>query len=288
MILATAKRAGRKMRRAVRASPLYIRHRSEAVNVYHVSLPRSGSQWVRGVLRDERVHRYSGLGYFNYLGRFPNQNDPRKLTERIETEPFPDGRIASPLYFGFESFSSIPKPAAYRAFFVSRDPRDLLVSWYFSMQKTHELKGLVSTWRAELQRLPMEEGLMYSIRAMDRDLDLFEAMRSWIPAPKADANVHLVRYEDLAGPDAAEAFRRLFDHCDIPLPPSQLARLVSDHSFEKKTGRSRGQEDRTSQNRKGVSGGWKNHLDEKVLAELEDYAGDLIQHFGYDADPKTR
>jgi hypothetical protein len=37
-----------------------------------------------------------------------------------------------------------------------------------------------------------------------------------------------------------------------------------------------------------VSGDWKNHLDEKVLAELEDYAGDLIQHFGYDADPKTR
>ena len=287
MILTGAKRAGRKVRRVVRTSPLYVRHRSEATNVYHVSLPRSGSQWIRGVLRDERVYRHSGLGYFNYLSRFPNDHDPRKLTERVETDPFPVGRIASPLYFSFESFSSIPKPASYRAFFVSRDPRDLLVSWYFSMKKTHELKGLVGTWRAELQRLPMEEGLHYAIRAMDRDLDLFEAMRSWIDAPSRDANVHLVRYEDLAGPDASDAFRRLLEHCAIQLPPRQLARLVSDHSFERKTGRSRGEEDRTSQNRKGVSGDWKNHLAEPVLADLEEFAGDLIEYFGFESRDRT-
>jgi hypothetical protein len=280
MIGSVTRRAVQKARRIVRTSPLYVRHRSDAINVYHCCVPRTGSQWIRALLRDERVYRYSGLTYHNYLARFPDHVDLRRMTERNETEPFPPGRIASPLYFDYGSFFSIPKPRAYRAFFIARDPRDLVVSWYFSMKRTHKLLGRVPEWREELNRLSKSEGLAYSIRTMDRDAEIFRTLRSWAERGASDPNVLIVSYEDLTGPDAPAAFRQLLEHCDIRLPDSQLKRLLSDHSFAKKTGRSRGQEDRGSQMRKGVAGDWTNHLDSGMLADLEDVAGDLIERFG--------
>mgnify|MGYP001817613638 CR=1 FL=1 len=282
MISAVTRRARRKLLRTVRNSGLYVRHRSTARNLYHCGLPRSGSQWIRGVLRDEAVYRYSGLTYYNYLTRYPDGVDPRRLTERYETEPFPPGRIASPLYLDFNSFESIPKPPDYRAIFVFRDPRDVLTSWYFSMRKSHELMGRVGDWRAELQRLPKDEGLLYSISIMDRDVGIFDAMRSWMDAPDRDPNVYLVAFEELSGPAAYEAFRQVFQHCDVPLPARALQRLIDRHSFATKSGRRQGVEDRTSQMRKGVAGDWVNHLDDRAVSELQAVAGDLITGFGYE------
>lgn len=281
MTASALERVRRRARRLVRRSPLYVRHRSLATHVFHCALPRTGSQWIRGMLRDERVYRYSGLGYYDYLTRFANDHDPRKLTERTDNEPFPEKRIASPLYFSFESFRSIPKAGPYRAFFVCRDPRDLVVSWYFSMRESHKLKGQVSKWRAQLKQLPMQEGLRYSLHAMEEDVDIFGSMRSWIGASEVDPAVRVVRYEDLIGPTSREVFGRLFDHLDIQLPARILSDLVTDHSFARKTGRRTGQEDRGSQMRKGVAGDWRNHLDGALLEEVEALTGDLIESYGY-------
>lgn len=284
MIGSGARRAVRKVRRILRGSPLYVRHRSDAINVYHCCVPRTGSQWIRAVLRDERVYRYSGLTYYNYQTRFPEHVDLRRMTARLETEPFPPGRIASPLYFDFESFASIPKPEVYRAFFIVRDPRDLVVSWYFSMKKTHKLLGRVEDWRRELNRLSKTEGLLYSIRTMDQESEIFQTMRSWSDTASRDPNVLVISYEELTGPESRDSFRRLFDHCDIRLPSGHLERLLSDHSFARKTGRRPGQEDTGSQMRKGVSGDWTNHLDGQMLADLDTVAGDLVERFGHTTD----
>ena len=68
---------------------------------------------------------------------FPGGIDPRKMTEIRFEAPLPPGTIVSPLYLDYPGFRSIPKPDSYRAFFVMRDPRDILVSWYLSIKHYH-------------------------------------------------------------------------------------------------------------------------------------------------------
>ncbi len=45
----------------VKTSPLFVRHRSCFVNVFHCSVYRTGSQWMRRILADRRIRRYSGM-----------------------------------------------------------------------------------------------------------------------------------------------------------------------------------------------------------------------------------
>lgn len=276
-------RQGRKRaRRALRRSRLYVRHRARG-NVYHCCLPRTGSQWLRGILRDERVYRYSGLEYHNYYARFPDGYDPRRPGDVAFDEPFPRGCVVSPLYIDYRAFTTIPEAENDRAFFVMRDPRDIVVSWYFAMKHSHSLMGgRLAPLRAMLQELPKAAGLKHSIDVLVDENEAFDRLRSWIRVREHDPRVLVVRYEDLISEQRLEAFRKLFRHCDIRLPTSKLRALLADHSFKKLSGRERGTEDRQAHLRKGEPGDWRNHLAEDgVMAHFQAKAGDLLQVLGY-------
>lgn len=258
-------------------------HRSRASNVYHCCVPRTASQWLRGILQDERVFVHSGLRY-EYSGDWivhPGASDPVKLTEGRVREPLPPRTIAT-FYLGYEGFASIPKPARYRAFFVARDPRDLVVSWYFSMRNSHELlSDYLARLRTRLREMPRREGLRHAMEQMAEAKAIFPALRSWIDAEERDPNVRVVRFEDLTGPGRVGVFQDLFAHCDIGLSDDDLERLLEDHSFSRLSGRRPGKEDRHAHMRKGVAGDWRNHLDAELLEEFRCHTGDLVERLGY-------
>jgi hypothetical protein len=261
--------------------PLFVSHRSRYTNVYHCSIYRSGSQWLRRLLSDSRVYRRCGLRTYGYQDKLPGRVDERPLTERTFERPFPSHRIVTPLYLSFENFRDLPKPAAYRAFFVYRDPRDIVVSAYFLRRNT-DTRGNTTEDRNFLQAVSLEDGLIYTIDRAERR-GTFDAFRSWSDAASRDPNVKLIRYEDLTGDRGFGLIQDLMAHCDVAIDPKELRELLDRGSFDRLSGgRRKGEADRSSHYRRGVSGDWAKYFTPRIDERLNEVAGDLVPLFGYE------
>ncbi|WP_412063078.1 sulfotransferase domain-containing protein [Rubrivirga sp. IMCC45206] len=264
---------------------LPVRHQARYRNVFHCCVQKTGSQWVKSVLLDPRAFEYSGYSHYHYRSRrVGDVGDRRRATEREIRGPFPERALVSPLYIAYDVYAAIPKEGETRAFFVMRDPRDLLVSWYFSARKNHVVgpdpTAPLATARAALAALDPEAGLKYAVDYF-AERGRFDALASWADRGAADPDVLLVRYEDFVGPDSQGAFRRLFDHLDIQIPADTLAALLEAYSFERLSGRKRGASDPNSHLRSGRAGDWTTHFTPDVLAHYHAVAGDLAERLGY-------
>jgi len=277
--IASLKRSGFQL---AKKNFIRVHHKSIADNIYHCCVQKTASQWIKAILNDHRVYKYSGLITYDYEGTRPEGHDARKLTEKTISIVMPHKVIVTPLYLDFTSFGTIPKPNKYRAFFVARDPRDIIVSWYFSAKISHTVMGSVGEIRTKLNEMDIEDGLKYSIRNLE-EYGLFQAMQSWIDASKIDPNVLMVKFEKLTASDQLFFFRELFAHLDIRMPENILKDLLADHSFKKKTrGREQGQEDQASHFRKGISGDWRNYFNNRVEKYFNDITGNLLAQLKYE------
>lgn len=279
----TWKRRIKTWKRRIKTSPLYrevyLEDRADVENVYHCCTHKSASQWVRSLLADPLTFRYSGLHDFHYQSEWMGGHDPRPFNERYFSKSFPEQTVCSPLYIPYDCFQQIPKPSRYRGFFVLRDPRDVIVSWYFSMKHSHTLMGNIAKLREELQNRPKTEGLCWYIENLT-DSGFYDMQRSWIEPD--DPSAAVFRYEDLTGPDQFECVRKLFRHCTISLPNSKLRALLDKHSFEKKSGgREKGESDEKHHYRKGKSGDWTGHFTREVAETFLREAGSLASDVGY-------
>lgn len=207
----------------------------------------------------------------------------------------------------------------HRGFHVVRDPRDVLVSAYFSHLNSHPTDNWpeLEEHRAALQSLSKEEGL---IKEIEFSRPFLEAMRTW---DYDQDHILEVKMENLTGdPDAS--FRRilrhlgLFDdrggvlkklrhygnrglrklHHGVPIAipfcfsveasihPSVLDSILETHRFEKMTGgRSKGEANPESHYRKGTPGDWANHFTDRVARAFEDTYGDIVVRLGYEDRP---
>ena len=235
-----------------------VEYRSSSVNVYHCCVVKTGSQWVQALLSDLATFRYSGLTHYHYLSR---------------------------MYDDYACFAALPKPESYKAFFVMRDPRDVVVSWYYSSRYSHLVMGDdIRRIRDELEALSVRDGLLYSIDHL-ADYGLFDSLRAWSEAPELDPRVAVVRYEDLVSPRQLEVLGALFRHLDLGLPGEQLDALLDAHSFARVSGgRRRGEEDKRSHIRRGTGGDWRELFDGAVTRRLDERAGDLAAWLGYPAE----
>lgn len=272
-----------KVKRFVKESRLYVRHKSSALNVYHCCVQKTASKWLEIIFSDPRTYKYSGLVHYNYAKTFYGDFDIVQGKPTSFTDMLPQNVIVSPIYIDFQNYLTIPKPERFKTFFIARDPRDVVVSWYFSVRYSHRPVGRISEHREVLNDMPVSEGLLYSIDYLD-EYGLFGALRSWADAPAKDPNVLLIRFEDMTAPSNLEVFRKVFSHCDIQMPDKVLSQLLDDHSFEKLSGRKRGEEDQHTHYRKGVAGDWQNHFDDAITERFKAVTNNLVVQLAYEKD----
>ncbi len=214
---------------------------------------------------------YSGLKVHIPIGSEIWWPDPNLLV-------IPKRRIVPDLYCRYDHFLQINKPEPYSVFFVKRDPRDVLISWFFSNRYSHRPMVTVNNRRQALVGLSEHDGIIATIDEFD---EIVGMLRSWQAAADAPG-VRIVRYEDLTGVDSLRVWSKILTHCDIPVPEDVLRRVLDTYSFSKISGgRAPGEEDKTHKYRKGIPGDWKNHFDEEISERFHERFGDLPRELGY-------
>ena len=204
----------------------------------------------------------------------------------------------------------------HRGFHIVRDPRDIVVSAYFSHLKSHS----TGAWpellphRERLQSLSPEEGLLEEIRFRERS---FRHLADW---DYNQPHVLEVRFEDITT-GSYETLLAIFEHLGLLLDgdyrfgarlssalrevrawlrgragrdllgaPANQPRLAAPdlltlawrHRFQAKArGRSKGREDTSSHYRKGASGDWMSHFGPAHKALFKELYPGLVPALGY-------
>lgn len=285
------------------APPLYrlyrdLRHRTVTVsrrspyeNIYYCCTQKTASQWFRKILTDPIVYKYTGLAAFPYFQqglRYAQAGDAQPEGFIHLDKPLPKRTIGIHLYIDYPTYLGVPKPAKHKTFFVLRDPRDTIVSWYFSAKYSHELREeadavsrLTPQLRSALEERTLSAGLKLIIDKLEH-WGSFWAQRSWMRVTEDQENIRVFRYEDLVR-DERTFLNALFEYLDINVPEHKFSALYDRHRFEWYSGgRKRGaEEDQHAHYRKGVSGDWKNYFDDSTTAYFRKTTGDLLEVLDY-------
>ena len=187
------------------------------------------------------------------------------------------------LVFGNAQNSYLPDLPPYRGYQVVRDPRDLVVSAYFSHRNSHELQAWLEEHRKALLAADPVEGLHLQIDFWLMEY-MLNQMREW---DFDNPNVLELRYEDLIA-DPVQELRRAYEFIglfDRGLTDSALSDVLQAHSFEAKSGgRKPGHSDEQSHYRRGLPGDWHNHFLPEHVDHFKEKYGDLVVAWGYESD----
>lgn len=242
---------------------------SELRRVFHLTLFKCGSQWVRDVLRAKEVvdcgmPAYSGITVDGRRGGFPDVSVPS---------------FSGPLYAVDRGVWRMNARAGDRAVVVVRDPRDRIVSEIFSDLYSHGSGPRVNAERDFMNRLvTLEDRIRYKILKAAPDVRF---CLSWIGCE--DTDVRVLRYEELLE-DQQARFADVFAWLGISVPDEELAVVVDRLSFERRSGRTRGEQDLLSHYRRGVAGDWRNHFTRELGELWESLYPGALREVGYEAD----
>ncbi|MEM9185743.1 MAG: sulfotransferase domain-containing protein [Planctomycetota bacterium] len=255
-----------------------FRYRPERLSRYDCCLQccvqRTGSRWLLRVLSDPTVYRYSGLTmqpYPQLPDRLPTRNGERR-PPAVRTRS-----IVGPLYYDYQSFAAVPKPDSYRAVFVLRDPRDIIVSHYFSTRDTHRLNPMICERRHVLGSIDEREGMLKMIEWNESD-GMFSSIEGWLNEIEAQPDrLRLCRYEDITGPQQVDFLGELLEFMDVKVPEPDYADLLDRYSLTKMRGGKTGAVVANSHYRSGRSGGWKEKLDDELMERLQHAVGPRVR-----------
>lgn len=233
--------------------------------VFHVTHWKAGSQWVRSILKLAVPDRFI---------------EPAPYPDRPLDGPPVKGGVYTPVYSSYSQFrNAVPTDPSHRAFVVIRDPRDTLVSWYFSLMYSHKAgHPTVLESRQELRGLSKPEGLALMIDKQIRGV--IDIQREWL-----DAGVPVFRYEDLWA-DPHGQFGKIFDVCGLTVCALRRRYLVHRQSFALRTFWRLGRPNPKSHFRQGAPGDWRKHFCDDLKRLFKSAHGEMLIRAGYERDDR--
>jgi hypothetical protein len=191
---------------------------------------------------------------------------------------FPTGFFVPGLYVSYQTFENfIDKPRNYRVVYVYRDPRDLVISDYYSTLKTHGSNPAVSRLRERLMLMSREEGINYIMKYNDK----FSVMRSWVELGGTDPNILFMKFEEITS-QPFENFKRIFAHCDFEMSDPELRNVLADYSKDNMRSRDLAQRtDKSESHYRIKSSSHHDEFTEEHYRLFREITGNLLEVLGY-------
>lgn len=233
-------------------------------NIFAISSPKAGSQWAKALFDHPVVRAHTGLFTLPQL-------DYQKRHRRL-----PPGTFVPGMYMSYSEYMALDKPWPHRGFYVFRDPRNLVVSAYFSAIKTHRPVPGLEGIRYQMRKAPAAEGLHMAIDLMAPRL---HEMESWVDVDAP--GVAFFKLEQI-GADHEGQVARIFQHCDVELSAEEFQRVVletSRESLQRKdlAVREPGSESHYRIDRRG----FRELFEDRHYEALEAIAPGLVRRLGY-------
>jgi hypothetical protein len=244
-------------------------------SVLHLSLNKAATQHVRRLL--VRCTASAGLvpvhlnGYA-FWSDLPYADHGAVVDPALARAFHPQGN----LYSSFGGFvGGLPDLERYRKVLVVRDPRDLLVSQYFSIANSHQTPGAAK--RAEfLQRREHAREVGIDAFVLERAPVVQAALRRYADELLPVPGTLVTTYEELVT-DLGRWLRRTRSFLDLPADESLVAALVAESRPAPE------REDINAKRRQVTPGDHRRKLAEETVAALDEQLADELATFGYAA-----
>ena len=275
--------------------------------LYFFGHHKCGTQWIQGILQE--VCQDMGLNYGHAYNAEKFNHDLELFIANKKIDIFS---------YTNANYKEVRNLENFRGFHVVRDPRDIVVSAYYSHLYSHptDQSSLLQKEREKLQKMSQDEGLLQEIEFNE---SVFNDMNTW---NYEQQDVLEIKMEDLmTNPyatfvdifrflgivsESRPTFKQRWNHLSAltyrqlqqslfgkvlmevhleRIPYERALGIIYENRFQKKTkGRKPGAENIKSHYRKGVAGDWKNHFKPEHTELFKQKYNDLLIKLNYEKD----
>lgn len=238
---------------------------SEHSSIIHFSLNKAATQHTKNVLsrvskmngiKPVHINEYAFFTEFPYLTSVP----PGSMSDYAH--------IFRPKGFLYSAFGGmvhgIKDLEQYKVILMIRDPRDILVSWYYSLAFSHSIPPQTSNRHQEyLENRRKARGITvdeHVLQESERVFTILDTYRNELLEPYS--HVVLTSYEEMTS-DYSAWLHKLLKACDLEIPPIVFQQLLEENRQLQPD-----EEDKHQHIRKGKPGDYLDKLKPETIDKL--------------------
>lgn len=249
---------------------------SDHPSIIHFSLNKAATQFTKGLLKEAaRANQITPvhINEYAFFTEFPY------LTSLTAEEMVNYQHVFQPRGYLYSAFGGlvpgIPDLEKFKVVLMIRDPRDILVSWYFSIAFSHSIPPRSSNRHQEYiqhreaaRKMSIDE---HVISQSERVYTILDRYKTQLVDPYP--HVYLTSYEEMSA-DFSRWLERLLAACELEISDRQFDRFVARNEAVQPQ-----EEDKSRHIRKGKPGDYREKLQPETIAYLNEKFSPLLDAY---------